>query len=389
MTRPRAILLTHRIPYPPDKGDKIRSWRLLLSLSERYDVALGTYVDDEADWQHTETVRAHCAEALFLPLPARVKARRAALGLARGQAVNVAVYDDPRMKAFVAAERARGPAVEVAFSSGVAPLLAGGEAPLLVDLADADSAKYAAYAEDAGWPKTWLYEREARRLAKLETGLTRTAEKVFLVTPEEAALVAGLPGADASRIDHYRNGVDTESFAPGVAPHPERFDTILTGAMDYAPNGAAAAFFAREVLPLLPGVTFAAVGARPTPAVKALAELPGVTVTGRVADIRPYLAAARVAVAPLDVARGVQNKVLEAMAMGLPVVASSGAARGSGAEPGAHLVTADGAEATAEAVRGLLADPEAAAALGTRARAHCAEHLTWAAGLSRFEAALP
>ena len=401
MSRPRALLLAHRIPYPPDKGDKIRSWRLLRYLAERYDVALGCFVDDEDDWRHTGTVRAVCAEALFRPLTPGSARRRSLRALGTGEAITLARYRDRTMTAFVRAERARGPAVLVGFSAGVMPYLLEGpslpggvRAPVLADLCDADSAKWAAYAEETRGPKGWVYDREARLLAGVEARVTRAAARTFLVTPEEADLVRALPGAEPARVDHYRNGVDTAHFTPGaVPPAPGGAEVVMTGAMDYRPNEAAAAWFCREVWPhvrgVLPEARFAVVGARPTKAVRALRGLPGVTVTGRVPDVRPWLEAARVAVAPLGVARGVQNKVLEAMAMGTPVVASPAAARGTTAVVGEHLLTAEGAEGTAEAVLTLLGDPDRAAAMGRAARAFAADRFGWDAALARFGAALP
>lgn len=394
MSRPRAILLAHRIPYPPDKGDKIRSWRLLGCLSERYDVSLGCFVDDPDDHRHEGTVRALCAEALFVPLSRAGAAARSATGLLTGGPLSFAYYQDRRMAAWLAEQRARGPVVEVGFSSQVWPYLADAAAPVLMDLADADSAKFAAYAAGGLPPMSLVHAREARRLAAAEAEITRRAARTFLVTPEEAAIVAALPGAEPGRIDHYRNGVDTDHFRPGAVPPAVPAPTIvLTGAMDYRPNADAACFFAREVMPIVgraePDATFAVVGARPTEAVRALAGLPGVAVTGRVPDVRPYLEAARVAVAPLAVARGVQNKVLEAMAMGTPVVASPGAAAGTGAADGDHLSVAEGAEETARAVLSLLRAPDGGAPMAARARALVRDRYAWGTTLARFVAALP
>lgn len=396
MTRPRALLLTHRIPFPPDKGDKIRSWRLLGYLAARYEVALGCFVDDEEDWRHVGAVRESCAEACFRPLRPTALAARSAWALASGEPITLARYRDARLAAWVRGQQARPLAVQVGFSAGVMPYLLDGPsgAPVLADLCDADSAKWTAYGAAGRGPKARVYAREGRLLAREEARVTRRAARTFLVTPDEAALVAGLPGADAARVDYYRNGVDTGHFAPGaVPPAPGGADVVLTGAMDYRPNAEGAAWFVREAWPRVraarPDATFAVVGARPTRSVRALADAPGVTVTGRVPDVRPWLEAARVAVAPLAVARGVQNKVLEAMAMGTPLVASPAAAAGTRGVPGEHLLTAQTPEATADAVLSLLADPARAAALAGAARRLAAERFGWDAALSRLGAALP
>ena len=390
--RGRALLLCHRIPYPPDKGDKIRSWRLFGALAERYDVALGAFVDDEADWQHEAFLCARCAALCLRPAARRPGPLRAARALASGAPLSFATHEDQSMNAFVAEQRAAGLRVEAAFSAQMAPYLEGADAPVVTDLCDADSAKWAAYAEKRSGPMRWLYAREARLVAREEAAATHRG-RTFLVTPEEASVLRAQEGVNPSAIDHYRNGVDTEHFAPGVVPPAKGGpEIVLTGAMDYAPNADAARFFAEDVLPRVrdqaPGVRFGIVGARPTSSVQALASS-SVVVTGRVPDVRPYLEAARVAVAPLTVARGVQNKVLEAMASGTPVVASLGAATGTGARPGEHLLVADGADATAAAVLRLLQDGALAERLARTARAKVVAEDDWTATLQRLRDALP
>ena len=391
--RPRALLLCHRIPYPPDKGDKIRAWRLLGALAERYEVALGAFVDDEADWAHEGVLREACAALCLRPARRRPSVAQAARAFASRQPLSLATHRDAGMAAFVREERAAGLAVEVGFSAQVVPYLEGATAPVLIDLADVDSEKWSAYAATARWPMSAVYAREARRLADVERRATEIG-RAFLVTPEEAAILAARPGVRADAIDHYRNGVDAAHFAPGAAPAaPDGPEIVLTGAMDYAPNAEAARFFAEAVLPdvraVRPDTRFGIVGARPTPGVRALGARPGVTVTGRVPDIRPYLEAARVAVAPLAVARGVQNKVLEAMAMGTPVVASPGAATGTNAAPGEHLLVAEGAAATAEAVLRLLTDEALAARLAEAGRAKVLAEDAWDTTLDHLRAAFP
>ena len=391
--RPRALLLCHRIPYPPDKGDKIRAWRLLGALAERYDVSLGAFVDDEADWRHEGVLRERCAAVCLRPANRRPGPIQAAGAVLRGEPLSFATHRDAAMRAFVAAQRAGGLAVEAVFSAQMLPYLDGAAAPVLIDLADVDSEKWSAYAAAAHPPLRWLYAREARLLAEAERRATH-AGRTFLVTPEEAAILRARPGSNADAVDHYRNGVDTEYFAPGaVPPAADAPEIVLTGAMDYAPNAEAARFLAEEILPRVrrarPEVRLGLIGARPTRGVQALGVRPGILVTGRVPDIRPYLAGAQVAAAPLAVARGVQNKVLEAMAMGVPVVASSGAATGTGAVPGEHLLVADGAEATAAALLRVLSDEALAARLRAAGRAKVVAEDSWGMTLGRLRAAFP
>jgi glycosyltransferase involved in cell wall biosynthesis len=162
--------------------------------------------------------------------------------------------------------------------------------------------------------------------------------------------------------------------------------------MDYKPNVDAATWFAAEVWPRvraeMPQAAFAIVGSSPTAEVQGLGGREGIVVTGRVPQVQPWLAAAAVAVAPLRIARGIQNKVLEAMAMARPVVASSAALEGISATPGEHLLVADAAEDMAGAVLGLLRDPERARALGASARARVTSHYDWGTNLRALDAML-
>ncbi|WOI52521.1 TIGR03087 family PEP-CTERM/XrtA system glycosyltransferase [Parvularcula sp. LCG005] len=393
--RQKAIFLCHRIPYPPDKGDKIRSWNLLRHLAGRYEVSLGCLIDDPADMQYRAVLDDLCAETFYLPLNRSRMIRRSLTALAKGRAVSFGIYRDRAMREWVERQRRTGPAVEIAFSSQMAPYLEHATAPAIIDLCDADSAKFAAYAENGNGLRRAFFRREARLVQAEERAMARWAAALFLVSPEEADLVRPQDGGKADKVDWFRNGVDTEYWAPEKAQDipAEAFDIIFTGAMDYRPNIEAAVWFVKAVWPQLrrvhPHLTFGIVGARPTDVVLALAQTDGVTVTGRVPDIRPYLTASKIAVAPLGIARGVQNKVLEAMAMGKPVVASPGAVTGTGAAPGTHLVCADGAEETFTAIDALLASPSEAARLGEAAQTLIRTSYRWSDTLARFDAALP
>lgn len=392
--KPAILMLCHRIPYPPDKGDKIRAWHLLKHLSQDYDISLGCFIDDPDDKAYRPVLEKICHETKFIsinPTLARLKSLRA---LVRGRPLSLDYYDSAAMHGWVASVRAKGVVAEIAYSSTMAPYLAEAKSPTLIDLVDADSAKFSAYGAKGGPHERLVYGREGRRLAAFESSLTQTAHKLFLVSPEEADVVKGLPGADADTVDWYRNGVDTAYWrADGDFAKPDRtFDLVFTGAMDYRPNVEAVTSFVRDIWPHLaaenPELTFGIVGALPVKEVTALAAQPGVHVTGRVDDMRPYLAAAKIAVAPLAIARGVQNKVLEAMAMSTPVVASRAAILGTGAAPGEHLVEANGAEEIVAAIRALLDDPDRAYGLSAAASSFIAKEFPWEKTLTRFDDAL-
>jgi sugar transferase (PEP-CTERM/EpsH1 system associated) len=388
------LFLAHRIPYPPDKGDKIRSFRLLRHLARRYRVHLAAFVDDPDDFAHQALLEALCASVTLVPLIPSAARLRSAGSLMRGEPLTFGYYRDARLAKAVMDLRARPLAGELAFSSSVAPYLepAAPDRLRIADLCDADSEKWLEYAKGAGFPMNLVYGREHRRLAAAETAIINSFDTTFAISEAEAAIFEQRPGLKR-RVAVLGNGVDTDYFAPASYPRPpDAADIVFTGAMDYKPNIDAAIWFATEVLPQvrarLADASFAIVGARPAPQVAALGGRDGVMVTGRVADVRPYLAHARLAVAPLQIARGVQNKVLEAMASGRPVVASADANVGVGARPDEEIVIAGSASAFAAATIALLEAPERAEAIGAAARARAARDFSWDSKLAALDAVL-
>ena len=356
MSDDECLLLCHRIPYPPDRGDKIRSFHLLRYLARRFRVHLGAFVDDPVDWSRAEGLNRYTTSHCLRPLTRPRMAWRMVGGLLRGRPLSVAIYQDRVLREWVR-ERLRG-GVEcvVVFSSATATLVDLPEAegvPRFLDYVDVDSQKWRQYAETLHrGPKAWIYAREHRLLQTFELEQARHARRVLFISPEEAALFRA-QGGDGLPVDHYPNGVDVDYFDPNRG-YPDPFQTetrqlVFTGVMDYPPNVDAVCWFTEAVLPALrrrhPEVGFTIVGARPVEAVRALAERAGVTVTGRVEDVRPYLAHAAAVVAPMRVARGVQNKVLEAMAMDRPVLVTAAAAEGLGEGVEHHIAVIDSPEA--------------------------------------------
>ena len=386
------VFLAHRIPYPPDKGDKIRSWRLLEHFRTRYRVHLGCFVDDPADRAHLPWLAERCASLCALELAPRRRKLQALGALGSERPLTFAYYADRRLARWLAEVRARrAPVLEFAFSSGVAPALEGGGAPRVVDLVDLDAEKWRLVAARRRGPMARLYAREGRTLAAAEAAIARTADLTLLVSEAEAADLRRRDGVPGERVAVVPNGVDTGFFDPALAgPRPRPAPAVVfTGAMDYEPNADAVAWFADAVWPRLraahPELEFWIVGARPTPAVVALAARPGVVVTGRVDDVRPWLAHAELAVAPLRLARGLQNKVLEAMAMALAVVATPAATAGLDAATAAAAVTAPDAAATAREVEALLADPARRNRLGAAGRARMVRDWSWRARLDALD----
>jgi polysaccharide biosynthesis protein PslH len=392
---PSLLFLTQRIPYPPIKGEKIRPLQILKYLRRSYDLYLGCLIDDPRDLEHVPTVRAMCVDAHFAMLN-RNRAKIACLrGLLSGEPLSVTFYRDRQLAAWVqrVLHEIR-PEVIFVCSSNMAPYvldLRGSEQVCIVDLADVDSEKWRAYAENGSFPMSWVHRREWGRIAALETRIARECDWSTFVSREEAAMFARLHAAQADKIRAVGSGVDhvffdpTQRFAPPFAT--ERSNFVFTGTMDYPPNVDAVAWFVEAILPIVqksaPAAQFHIVGSSPAPRVQALAsERNGVFVTGRVPDVRPYLAYAVAAVAPMRVARGIQNKVLEAMAMAKTVVVTPDALEGIDASAGTEVLVADTPDAFAAAC---LSAVSADSAIGAAARRRVVRDYVWAERLRGFD----
>jgi sugar transferase (PEP-CTERM/EpsH1 system associated) len=392
------LLLIHRIPFPPNKGDKIRSYHLLKHLAQRYRVHLATFVDDEDDWQHVPTVQALCASSHFAKLNPTLARVRSLQALLSNRSLSLDYYRDAGLSAWTRDTMAQHKIKRiVVFSSAMAQYAEPyADARRVVDFCDVDSAKWGQYAEQKSWPMSMLYRHEARQLLAYERKVARETDAALFVSQPEADLFRSLAPESDARIGFFNNGVDTEFFSPERAydnPFPAgKRAVVFTGAMDYWPNIDAVQWFAADVYPQLrarvPDVLFYVVGARPTAAVQALGQLPGVTVTGTVPDVRPYLRFAAVSVAPLRIARGIQNKVLEAMAMGCQVVVSPQALEGIEAKPDADLLVADDAAAFVEKVGALLEAGNVAPSMGPVARNTVEQRYSWPSNLARIDSRL-
>lgn len=333
------LFLVHRIPFPPNKGDKIRSFNLLKHLSQRFRIHLGSFVDDPHDWHYREDLKHYCESLYLRPLHPRRARLKSLTGLLTGQPLTIPYYRDAAMTRWVRDMLDQGVDRVLVFSAAMAQYLPPdptGQRHTVIDFVDVDSDKWCQYASGHRFPMNRVYRREARTLLNYERRLAALADASVFVTDDEAALFRTLAPESAGRVHAIDNGVDTGYFSP-EREYPNPYTTggvnlVFTGAMDYWANIDAVCWFAESIFPrileTMPDARFVIVGARPAPAVRQLADCPGVTVTGAVPDIRPYLAHADGAVAPLRIARGVQNKVLEALAMARPVVATPQALEG-------------------------------------------------------------
>jgi sugar transferase (PEP-CTERM/EpsH1 system associated) len=390
----KILYLVHRLPYPPNKGDKVRSYHLLKHLAARHEVHLGTFIDDPDDEQHLPRVSELCKSVHAARLSPRSAKLLSLRGLLSGEPLSLPYYRDAGLQAWVDETAARvGFDAVVVFSGVMAQYTRGLKGvKTLVEFVDVDSAKWRDYAPEHAWPMSWLYRREFTKLLGFEQRVADSAACSFFVTDNEVTLFRELSPGRELRLAALGNGVDADFFTPD-AMRASPFATnelplVFTGAMDYWPNVDAVTWFASEVLPALrerfPVLRFHIVGRSPAPAVQALAS-DLIHVTGTVPDVRPYLQHAAAVVAPLRLARGIQNKVLEAMAMARPVVAASTCVRAitAGGQPG--LQPADTEADYVERLAALLSDPVAAHAAGRTARDFVLGAYSWDAHLAGLD----
>jgi sugar transferase (PEP-CTERM/EpsH1 system associated) len=391
------LYLVHRFPYPPNKGDKIRSYHLLKHLTKYYRVHLGTFIDDEKDHEYLDKVKSLCEETCIIDLHPRTARLRSLVGLLYRQPLTLPYYRDKGLQAWVNSILENRPIEHVVvFSSGMAQYVSGTiSAKRIIDFVDIDSDKWMQYSATTKWPLSWIYRRESKLLFEYEWSVAREFDSATFVSEAEADLFKQLSPEAAKNVTYFNNGVDAEYFSPShgyTQPYP-RDSTVLVfvGAMDYRANIDAVEWFARAVLPRVRAyqrdVEFYIVGARPTAAVMSLGALPGVTVTGGVPDVRPYLAHAFASVAPLRIARGIQNKVLEAMAMEQIVIASPQALEGIGAFPGKELFVAKDENEFADNIIRLLGEMPGRE-IGRAARIRVLDEYSWKKSMERVDALL-
>jgi sugar transferase (PEP-CTERM/EpsH1 system associated) len=380
--RPRILYVTHRVPYPPDKGDRIRCFAVLRYLAARADVSLACLADEPVHPDAPPVLGALCREVAVVRLDRR-RWLNALVSLATGRTISEGAFCVPALARVLRAWAQQTPFdATLASASSVAPaLLAAGlrETPAVIDLMDVDSQKWLDYAAAGRPPRSWLYRLEGTRLRRLEHRLAAWARAVLLVAQAEAELFRQV--CPVGRALAVTNGVDLDYFAPdgGAAEEPGR--CVFVGALDYLPNVDGATWFCREVWPEVrrrrPEARLALVGRNPRPEVQALAATEGVEVVGAVPDVRPEVARANVTVVPLRIARGVQNKVLESLAMGKATVVSPAPLEGLRANPGEHLLVARTPAEWADHLTQLFADLAMRRRLGEAGRAYVETTHCW------------
>ncbi len=393
--RPRVLLLAHRLPYPPDRGDRIRSYHLLKHLSRDFDVAVACVSDDPVWLQHHQLLRTMAQRVTIQPISPNWSRLRGIGALLKGQAITPSWHYRVGLAQSILQWHEQEPFdVVLTFCTGMiqyARLLTSAglrkvglkSSPVprqVIDLVDVDSMKWATYARGTWPPVSWVYGAEARRLRRIESGQLDHFDAVTVVSSAEADAYRQAVGEHAG-LTVVRNGVDLDYFSPLPDAGPDNHSLVFVGVLNYRPNSEGIIWFAQRVMPLLrkrlPNATLKIVGRHPTSRVQQLAMIPGVEVVGSVPDVRSYLGEAAAVIAPLQIARGLQNKVLEAMACQRAVVCSPGAAKGIDAQPGVHLLVADEPEMWAQQLHRLLDDVPMRQSIAQAARKHVEETYAW------------
>jgi len=384
----RILYLCHRIPYPPDKGEKIRAFHQLRAMAARHEVDVFTLADDAGDLAHRDALAAHCHGLTIARVRPKLARLRSLPYLFTRTPLTVPYFYSAELEAQVRkAVALRSYDRIFVYCSAMAQYVKSvDDIPIMTDLVDVDSDKWRQYALSTPFPLSAVYRREARCLREYERKICEKSARVFVTTEREAQLARKL--SDKIRVHVIPMGVEIGRFDPAPPPDSSVPTIVFTGVMSYFPNQEAVRFFARQVLPLIarsvPGVRFLIVGRNPNRKVRELQKLPGVEVTGYVPDVRTYLAQAHVSVAPFSIATGIQTKILEALAFGLPVVATPRAVQALTRDVAGIIETGESAEELAAKVVRLLRDPQLARSQGMEGRRRVADAYNWDTALQQF-----
>jgi hypothetical protein len=387
----RILYLAHRFPYPPTFGSTVRSFHCIRHLAERHEVTVMAPVRSAQEAEEAAGIGKYCASFRAFPVSNALQVVKMGLTVPTPVTASEAYFDSGAMRDAVSRLLREGRIdMAMAFSSSIGRVLRGAtRVPRLMDFCDVDSRKWLEYARFKPWPASLGFRWEGVRLQGVERRLSGEFDLVTVATPGEleALRESGIDGP----ADWFPNGVDTAAFTPSPGPYEE--DTIcFLGRMDYFPNEQAMASFCADVLPLLrarrPALRLLIVGADPSAGVRQLGALPGVTVTGSVPKVQPFVQRSALTIAPLQIARGTQNKLLESMAMGVPVVASRVAAAGVDAVAGEHLLAASTPREYADAILRVLENPSERARLAAAGRARVLSHHSWPSAMTRLDAAI-
>jgi sugar transferase (PEP-CTERM/EpsH1 system associated) len=388
----KILFLCHRFPYPPNRGGKIRPFNMIQHLSKRHEVIVGSLAHTEQEFAEGSPLKDYCKEVIAEIVPDSVRWAQAAAALFTLKPSSVAYFGSRRLRRRIedAASRHTFDAVIVhcAFAAQYAVGIPAGFR--LIDFGDLDSGKWFDYAKWRGVPLRYGYALEARKLRAYERKLAQSFDYCTLTTQGELEEFKKFQLARPHSV--IPNGVDSEYFQPNGRKDKAAAIIVFVGRMDYFPNIDGALYFTSTILPIIhrsiPNAEFRIVGSNPTNEIHRLAKIPGIKVTGHVNDVRPYLTDAAVSVAPLRLARGTQNKILESMAMGLPVVATAQAAKGIQAVSPTHLLIGETPEAFATQVIEVIQRPSLREALSEAGRKRVAMAHDWASSMKLLDEVL-
>lgn len=385
----RVLMLTHRLPYPPDRGDRIRSFNLLKLLSRHFDLSVACTSDEPVWLQHHQLLRTMAKQVTIQPISQGYSKVRGVAALAAGNAVTPTSFYRTGLAEQIMQWHEETPFDAVlTFCTGMiryARLLTAeghrGQSPAprhVLDLVDVDSVKWESYAQNHWPPLRWVYAAECRRLRRIEAGEFDHFDAITVVSPAEAEAYRHHVGEHRG-LAVVGNGVDLEYFSP--LADSESKSICFVGVLNYKPNADGITWFVNHVMPGLrerePDAKLMIVGRHPTPAILALGQHPGVEVVGSVPDVRPFIEQSAAVIAPLQIARGVQNKVLEAMSCRKAVVVSSGAAEGIRADDGRHLLVAHTPEQWVDHLSRVFHDTPHRQAVGKAARERVEQSYSW------------
>jgi sugar transferase (PEP-CTERM/EpsH1 system associated) len=414
----KILYLAHRIPYPPNKGDKIRSFNEIKYLSRRHEIHLACLADNPKDLKYECDLKKYCKTTNVIFINPKLAKLKSTIRLFSTKPLSICYFYSKRLQKaidhllsthhFDCIFCFSSPMAEYIFRSKF--LVSGFQkldfnkninkpetssqqpATKIMDFVDVDSDKWAQYAQYVRFPQSWIYRLEGRKLARYEKKAAESFDHCIFVTNAEGKIFES-KNSSIKNITVIQNGVDLDYFSPRFCQKPETSlqqpVIVFTGAMDYFANIDGVVWFTKEILPLIkkeiPEIRFYIVGSNPTKEVLFLSSNNGVTVTGFVPDTREYLNKATVAVAPLRIARGIQNKILEAMAMGIPVVTTPQAFEGIEAQPGRDLILGENAEKIAEGVIKLIREASLRKSLGDNARRVIENNYSWTKNLEKLD----
>jgi sugar transferase (PEP-CTERM/EpsH1 system associated) len=386
----KILLVCHRVPYPPKRGGKIRPFNIVRHLHEQgHEVTVASLARDRAELEESAGLSRHCSRSIVEVIEDRIAWPRMVAWLPTTRPSSFGYFYSPRLERRIREVAAGGLDLIFVHCSSVAPYVVDLPAQAkIIDYGDMDSQKWREYSRHKPFPFSAGYWLEAVKLERTERLLADSFDLCTCTTRAELETLKALGVTRPS--GWYPNGVDAEFFkpAPGGDYDPDLVSFI--GRMDYFPNQQGVLKFCAETLPELqrrrPATRFEIVGADPPAEIRALAKLPGVTVTGSVPDVRPYVTRAALTVVPLDIARGTQNKILESLAMGVPVVCSSAATGGVDVVPGEHLLEFSTSQQLVDRILSVLESPQERRRLAEAGRARVLSNHSWPSSMKRLDA---